>query len=126
EAVLAARARHHRRQFRVGERAREAQEPGRDPRDNHDPGRLDVAHHHARLQEDARADDAPDDNRDRREEAEAAYERDGVSFFVHKIESSCGRYSSLGFPPSPSVYRIARHAPRAALSGSSITAWMAP
>src|SRR3954471_22585448 len=40
EDILAARARHHRRKLRVGERAREAQEPRRHPRDNHNPRRL--------------------------------------------------------------------------------------
>src|SRR5438105_3308496 len=51
EDVLAARARHHRRKLRIRERARETQKPGGYPRDDNQPGRLDVAHHHARLQE---------------------------------------------------------------------------
>src|SRR5437764_12858750 len=72
EDVLAARARHHRRKLRVSERARETQEPCGYPRDDDEARRLDVAHHHACLQENPCADDAPYDNRDRREDAEAA------------------------------------------------------
>src|SRR5437764_572128 len=56
EDILAARARHHRCQLRVSQRARETQDSRRDPDDDDHARRPNIARHHTRFQKDARAD----------------------------------------------------------------------
>ncbi len=71
---LAARLRHHGREFAVAERAREREQSGDDPDDDHHLGRADVARHDARLGENARPDDVGDDDGDGGRERQPADE----------------------------------------------------
>ena len=76
ENVLAARTRHQGRELGIRERPREAQQAANHPDRDHHARRSDVAGHHARLQEDAGSDDVAYQDRDGREQTQAAYQAD--------------------------------------------------
>ena len=75
EDIFAPGARHHRAQLGVGQRAGHRQQAGDDPHRHHQPRLIDVAGHHPRLEEHARAHDAGDDDGRGRDRAESTNKR---------------------------------------------------
>ena len=70
--ILAARARHHRRQFAIGKRARYRQKSGEQPCDQQPSRAAQVPRHFRADDKDSRADHGPDHHHSRIVEAEAA------------------------------------------------------
>ena len=87
EVVHAAGTRHQGAELREGEGTGNREDARYRVGKQHEPGRADVAGHHARLHEDADADDVGDQERRRRDQRERARER--VRLGVRHQTSGC-------------------------------------
>src|SRR2546421_620563 len=102
--ILATRARHHRRQLRVSQRASETQDARRNPDDDDHARRPDIAFHYTRIKKDARADDVPNDDGSRSDKRQSANECDSAGRrFGHKFRLKTVRGRACPCPFFPSI-----------------------